>query len=226
MALDTRAIKDEILNFLRDKLNSSDPLNRVVVQTTTVTATASQTLFELSSQYLSFVRSVTVDGTPLTFGSQYSIIWRDTNQGYVQLVSALSGGETVVIVWGKALEKKNFVYPDYPRTDLGENTYPRVGFNIFSGARVAGLGGGLDYPMAYNTTVSIKVIHTDQAFVDNMEKVVTDFIERNAKNFYNFRFINPDRLGSYSLYEDSAGNVISKTLDFTIPDQYQTITYA
>lgn len=225
MALDIRAIKDEILNFLRDKLNSTDPLNRVVVQTTTVTATAGQTLFTLSPTLLSFVRSVTVDATSQSLGTNYNILWRDANKGKVQFTSALSGGEIVVITWGKALNG-NFVYGDYPRTDLGESTYPRIGFNVLTRARVAGLGGGVNYPMAYNLNLSVKIVHTNPVFLDEMEKTLTDVIEQNAKNFYTFRFINPETLGNYNLDEDPAGNTLSKVLDFAIPDQYRTITYA
>lgn len=225
MAVDIRDIKDELVNFLRDNLNSYDTNERISVRTSTKTALATQTLFSLSNN-MSYVRSVTIDGTAKTFGTDYSILWRGNDRGGIELSTPMIGGETVVIVWGEKSDEGNFVYPDFPRADLGISTYPRVGFTLRNRPRVAGLGGGLDLPYAHTFTLSIKVLYTGNYTIDEMVHEIRTAIAANCKNFYNFRFISPSDIGEYSITEDASQNILAKIIEFEIPDVYENIAYA
>jgi len=64
-----------------------------------------------------------------------------------------------------------------------------------------------------------------QLFIDNVANELKSIIKKNCKNFTNFRFISPNNTGQYTITEDESNNIISKIIDFEIPDAFETITY-
>jgi hypothetical protein len=219
-------IKDEILNKLRYGLNSYDTQDRVDEITTLFSGNDVETEFELDSNIMNYVKSVTVDSVALTFGTEWNIYWRGSDRGKIILTTApASGTNNISVVWGKSNAKKGFVYPDFPRADLSNDNYPRIGFKLNSNVSIAGLSGQ-KLPLNYEILLQVKIVALNSYDIETISQGVHDFILQNCKNFYNFSFIQPETIQELDNLSDNTGKSLFKILNFKIPTKISLITYA
>lgn len=219
-------IKDDFLNALRVNLNSVDPLARVTETTTNFTATSGQTIFPLDTQTMSYVKSVTIDSVPKILHVDYEISWTGANQGSVILTVGATVGASVSIIWGDISGSSNFIYPDMPRTDISQNTQPRIGFQLTDSSQLAGAGGGTAYGIWHDILLQIKVVGRDTYEVDSICQSIKNYIEPNCKNFYYFRFITPKTLAEYDNFSDNTKQSCAKVMEYEVNQKLQVITYA
>ena len=219
-------IKQEILNKFRWGFNSFDTQSRITETTTLFNGDNSETQFLLSATRMSYVKSVSVGGSPLDFGSAWDIEWRGADIGKVTFTSApASGTDNISIVWGQInVGSQNFVHPDFPRTDLGTQSYPRVGFAINFRKAPGGLGGG-QAVIANDGLIQIKVVGISTYDIDSITTNIENWIIQNSKNFYYFNYIRPEVIQNYDSYDDNTEEANYKILEFMIPRKLQVVTY-
>jgi hypothetical protein len=226
-AFDIIELKDELVNRLRAGLNVDDTLSRITETTTTFDGDDSTTKFTLSATALSYVASVSVEGVVQEYITDYSIHFRGSDKGKIEFVTApTTGTDNISVTWGEInTGKSNFIWPDFPRIDLGLHSYPRIGFRLSDRNEVAGLGGS-DLPLKHDIMVQIKIVDDDTYSIDNLLNKVRLFLLQNAKSFYYFNFIAPESWSEYEVYDDNISRGRAKMLQFVIPNKYEIITYA
>lgn len=220
-------IKQELLNKFRTNFNFNDPLSRVTETTTTFDGDGSETKFILSATKLSYVKSVTVDGSPLDFGTDWDIHWRGDDIGKVETTVAPSDDtDNVVIVWGKVKETNaNFVWSDWPKSNLGIHSYPRIGFKTTVRRKAGGLGG--DQAVFTNDIlIQIKVVDVSSFEIDYLVSQMDAWITANSKTFYYFNWMEPQSIAEYDNYDDNTAITSYKIIEYIIPRKIQVVSYA
>ena len=219
-----REIKKEIKNKLRANINTYDIQSRVIEKTST--PDYSSTGYYHLSDSLSYVTSVSVNGTALKYGTEWDIILRNTHKGSVQIISGADVGDTISIVYGVVDScKSNFIYQDFPRDDLNEESYPRIGFMINFNTTPGGARGGAGYANQNEGLLQIKVVDINTALIDDLIQYVKDYLNANCKNFYTFGYIQQTSVAEYDNYSDNTKKAFSKYLTFTIPNLYECIDF-
>ena len=218
------SLKDELLNKFRSNFNAYDSKLRIT-ESTLVTSGDGNTKSFLISTKLSYIKSVTVDNVELSFGKDWSIIWRGTDAGKILFVSAPSNNtDNIVIVYGYKSTLGNFVYPDFPRTDLGVSSLPRIGFKVTVNSDVGGFGNIIQMPYKHEILLQIKVVSDNTYEVDYLINKINDFLKKNCKNFYNFNFIMPQSIAEYDNFSDNVEQNYSKIVEYKIPFKYEMLT--
>ncbi len=120
--------KNIITEFLRK--NITDPRGRISSNSNTITATAGQTEFDITpstDKSMSYITSVTVDGTTKTKWRDYHI---DQQNKKITFFSGLAAGEEVIITFGEG--STDWIYPDKPYKSLNRSSFPRMSVRIIS----------------------------------------------------------------------------------------------
>lgn len=218
------SLKDELLNKFRSNFNAYDSKSRVTEATLTTSGDAVTKSFLISTK-LSYIKTVTVDSISLSFGKDWSINWRGDDAGKITFVSAPSDNtDNIVIVYGYKSTLGNFVYPDFPRTDLGVSSLPRIGFKVTVNSDVGGFGNIIQMPYKHEILLQIKVVSDNTYEVDYLINKINDFLKKNCKNFYNFNFIMPQSIAEYDNFSDNTDRNYSKIVEYKIPFKYEMLT--
>ena len=225
--LDIVELKDELNNYFRYYFQSVDPNSRLTETTETFNGDASTVKFTLSNgSTLGYVAwdGVSVGGTQLDFGTDWSIHWRGSDVGKVEFTSApASGTDNVSIKYGYG--STNMVYPDYPRNDLGLDQYPRIGFLVSITPEVSGMAG-TNLPINNTITISMKAVDKNTYNIDTYISGLMGQMKIDSKQFYNFKFVSPTRLNNFNLTEDPTRNIIARVADFEIRNRCEIITFS
>jgi len=217
-------IKNEILNKLRYGLNSYDSKERITESTKTFAGDGTETKFLINATTMSYVKTITIGGILQKFTTDYTITWRGADKGKVIFTSAPADEAVILITVGNKATKGNFIYPDFPRTDLNINNYPRIGFKVYSNVKPAGLAGK-QQSSNYELLLQIKIVGISTYNVDYLAGKTRVFVEQNAKNFYNIPFINLQTINEYDNFDDNTDTTFFKVLEFKIPDKVSTVEY-
>lgn len=214
---DPQLISDELLNYLRNILNDYDPKQRVVVKTKTLTTT--QDVIYFVSNKLNFIKSITYDGNILSLNKHYKIHWRKGNKGSVELYN-VDENKTLIIEYGEQKNTTSFVYPDLPLTSIGLTSYPRVGFKITYSRSVVGGDGNR---LAFNNSgqLQIKIVSEVKTEINEIAKIIDDFIFYNPKIYYYIRYISPSSISDYDNFSDNTDKPFYKMLEYELPHKYQ-----
>lgn len=220
---DKQKIEDEFLNFLRVNLNSIDTNSRVVEKTTSFTTTTT-TIYELNAFAMNYVKSVTLDGDLLMFGRDYEILWRGDNKGSIQLNSTPAEDLSLVVVWGLKEGSSSFIYPDFPRNDLSDDSYPRVGFRISWVRDMAGMGSGQQSVWNNTGLLQIKIIGLSTAQANSIFTIMDNLIIQNYRSFYYIRYIDPNSADNFDNFqEDRTGKRFQILSQYNLEDKYQIV---
>ncbi|MFQ5621284.1 MAG: hypothetical protein ACE5FT_05560 [Candidatus Nanoarchaeia archaeon] len=189
---DIRNVKEEIVVFLRNNL--TDPATRGTTGSDVFTGDGTTTTFTLGHTNVTNVISVTDSGVSQTFGTHYTVDYKNTDPTASPTVTFTTapGSTNEIIVnnhWGNT-----WIYPDYPRLDLGLQSYPRVSIDITS-IRTDNLGIG-------GTSVISEYLLSMTAFADRTETVdgilneARSGLITNMKNFYYLNFVKPTHIAA------------------------------
>ena len=238
--LDIVAFKDELTNFLRVHLKDLDPNDRETQATETITAAAGQTLFELEyGARLRYVRQVTLNGTNLRFGEEFTFEFpggsRGDDAGKIELLTAASLNDEVAVTYGYANQyrdktntlrnKDAFVYPDQPRVDLSASRYPRVAVTLSTPKGPGGLSGNQNV-MLGNPRVSVLVLTNDPLELDRITQRVQERFTQYAKNFYQVRYIHVENVRDITEGSNPAQSSYIRNIDLIVPHRYEITNYA
>lgn len=225
-------LQDEFLNKVRAHNNHLDPQERVELKTKTFTGTGTQTIFKFEKNNFSFVKSVTVDGTPLYYGTGYVVNFRDDlsdpstdRYGSIEFVTAPTNNANIETVWGKRTGQSEFVFDSFPRVDLEEKEYPRVGLQFTVNSNPRGTGGGDEYAIQHSVLIEIMVIDTSIMRTKYITTEIENFIKSNIRNFYWFKSIFPSTLQPLDNFRDDGLRSFWKISNYEIPDVRETVDF-
>jgi|GEM_PF-1455034 len=182
---------NELLHWVRN----SDVLTTTERSVTTASDTGT---FDDDSDHLISVsnikniRSITVSGSLLTFGTDYDYDVDYSDSGTIKtkitFTSAQTGAYSISYDYGS-----DKIFNDYPRDDLKINSYPRIVVDILSEVNDAyGIGGET---FIENTMFTIIVYAQSQDYIRDHIETIKQNLKEDAKNFYNFIFVKPTDRG-------------------------------
>lgn len=179
--IDLDALKTEIRTFMRNQNFLTTTVRGVTTTTDNYTAGIGQTTFTLTNLTLKNVRAVTLNATPLTFGTQYSVNY---TTAIVTIPSAVSG-DSISIQYDYGETDK--IYSDFPQPYLTRSDFPRIGFDYTASAIT-------EFDLGANTnkiewTMDVGIYTTSILQLDALTQTIRSAFLNNKKNWYNTDFI-------------------------------------
>lgn len=216
---DVVKIEDELLNFLYSNLYTFDIRNRINIKTTTIT-TSTDKIYHLSNK-LAFIKSVSYDSNILKYGKDYLIVYRGDDLGSIELTFVPTAGNDLVVEYGEQKDRDKFIYPDFPRSDLRDDSYPRIGFKITWSRELAGKSDGINLAIKNDGLLQIKFAALTINEINKICKEVDKLIINNYKSFYFIRYIDVQNINDYDNFDDNTSKPFEKIYSYQIPDKYQ-----
>jgi hypothetical protein len=183
--LNVTDIKNELVVLLRNADVLSTTERGVTTTTDEFNGDGSETEFTLTNTNVRNVRSVTVGGTPQTFGTDYIVNYATAVITFI--TAPTSGTNNVDIQYDYGSGDK--IYGDIPRTDITLSSYPRIAVQITSSRTTDGSLDG-----SVNFTDYLISIYVYAENIDNVETYMTSCrtaILSNKKDLYYLRYITP-----------------------------------
>lgn len=212
-AIDLWNIKSELLVFLRnaDVLTTSE--RGVTTTTEEFDGNGSTTTFDVSNTNLKNVRSVTVDGSPLTFGTDYTVDYDGSNPGRVTTTSPPgSGTDNVDIQYDYGTTDK--IFPDWPKASVKLGTYPRIAIDIIG--TTSEEAGFNDVGLITNAIVDITVFANKTKKVDDVHDAIRTAFLAAKKDFYYFDFLTFNSQGPLLEATDRSEYVLYRNTEYEI----------
>ena len=179
-------IKQELVVFLRnsDIISTSDRGVTTITDETIGTGDTVEVDFALAEATAKNVRGVTVNSVAQTFGTDYTV---DYSTYTVTFSSAPGSGLTIKATYDYG--SGDSIYPDFPRTDLGINSYPRIAVAVTSVATdEMGIGGAANIN---DILLSVYVYANGMYNVDGYIQTTREAFLNNKKDFYYLKFVTP-----------------------------------
>lgn len=156
------------------------------------------------------IRSITVAGSPLLFGTDYTYDTEfidTTKKTKITFTSAQTGAYTIIYDFGT-----DKIWPDYPRDDLSISSYPRIAIDTQdSGTDAFGIGGN-DYITDLGITV-VAYAKTTSKVSSLVSDIRQKLISSNQEFFY-FKFLKPVGVGPIIIDPTSKKEIVSRSIDF------------
>ena len=210
MTLNLTNIKQEQIVFLRNQDIFTITQRGVTTATDTGTFDADSThLISVSNG--KNVRSITVAGSPITFGTDYTVDYNYDDSGTTKIkinfTSAQTGAYSIPYDFGT-----DSIYPDFPRDDLSIDSYPRIAMDIMTVSTDAfGIGGS---QFISNITFTVVVYADDTDDIDGYIQAIKYAIRGNAKLFYYVNFVKPTITGPLINSPDRSNEIMQRNTDF------------
>lgn len=216
---DLQTIREEVTQLLRNSDIFTTTVRGVTTKTDTFTATSGQTQFTLTQTAVKNVRSLSVASVSKIYLTDYTVNWAT---GVVTLLVGATVGDVVVIQYDYGTGEK--IYPDYPRSDLTLNSFPRIGMEIISSTTTPfGLGGMTHITDLVMTIFIFMPINKDSSIagglggtkdLNDKMSTIRDVIRTNAKSFVSIPYITPT--GTNPVIVGASQKIISLSQDFAI----------
>jgi hypothetical protein len=209
--IDFSNIENELVVFARNSDIFSTTERGVTTKTDTLSGDGSETEFDLTETNPKNVRSVTVDGAVLTRYEDYTV---DYSTAKVTFTTAPSNDtDNIEIEYDYGTGDK--IYPDFPRTDLSINSYPRIAISITSGTTEDGdTNGDSQYS---DFMISFYIYANGRTNLNNYHKTLREKIINNKKNFYYLRYMKLASNGPVINEPARADKILTRTLECTSP---------
>jgi len=204
--LNIEEIKTEIVVFLRNQDILTTTQRGVTTTTEEFDGDGNETDFTVSQANIKNVRSVTVDGSPVEFGSGYSV---DYDTATITFASAPGvGTDNVDIQYDYGTDA---IFPDFPRPDLKISSFPRIGLDMIGmNTTELGIGGTSNQT---DMSFSVIIFGPVLADVDTYVFRVRNAIQQNKKEFYNLKFITNAIVGPTLPFGEGKQKIFQKNVD-------------
>lgn len=214
-------IKKELVWLLRN--NITDPKTRGSDTTETFSGNDSDTDFELSQAGAVNVSSVTVGGSPQSYGTDYTITENRNTKKYTISFNSppATGSNNISITYHYG---GTWIYPDLPEVTLKVGSYPRIGIADVSGTQT-------EVSLNASTTRTsmlkdIKVFSLNNKELTDIVNDIKDTVISNKKSLYYVNLIIPAGLGPVMSEQDRSEHakhkVISQNLTVEMPFIYES----
>jgi len=215
--IDLADTASEFVNFLRSNLTDSQ--NRLTFVSQYFSGDDSETDFTptntASWKCLDYVK---VGGTTQSYGTDYTIEW---TTGKITFITApVTGVNNIEMKYGYGTSGA-MVYPDMPRTDVIESSYPRVGVTTTINTEEVSVGG-----QAFKSDLrfSVLIATEDSQELDDLTKEIREEVLNNRKGFYNVRFVYPTNVADVIITENESGEKLGRIIEFLAPDRYEILS--
>jgi len=206
------ALKEELLVFLRN--NVTDPSARGTTGSDVFTAGGASGNFTLSQVGVKNITSVTVSSAAKTAYVDYTPNYQNTSPSSnptVAMAAVPASGAQVQVNYKYG---DTWIYPDWPRTDLGLNAYPRIAVDILSKrTKPFGIGGKVTIS---DIMVSMAVFADKASTIDTLMTQIGSSFIANTTSFYNFQAVYPDSMSSILNEPDRNDKILFQTQDLII----------
>jgi len=207
----TQNVLLELVMFLRN--NVTDPSTRGTSTHQDYTATAAQTDFVITTNYPTNIESVTQNEVAIAFGTNYTFNYETKT---LILTTGATLNDAIVINYHYG---DTWIYPDFPRLDLGLSSYPRISVKgLVRTNQVLGLS--LD-GMKTDFSFRIGIFMNNRNDVIEMVDTLVQLFWTNKKSFYYFNAIIPNSTAGPGIDPTRKKEIYIADIDFTIPIQAQ-----
>jgi len=216
--LDIKQIKQELVVFVRNQDIFTTTQRAVTTTSATGTFSADSDLV-IDVTNIKNIRSVTVGGVLLSFGSDYQVdyMYLDTTiKCKITFTVAQTGAYTIPYDYGA-----DKIFPDFPKTKLSISSFPRIAVDIISMQTSPG-GFGNVYQSIFTFTVVV-YDKTISDLTDYITKIRTVFIENRTSFYYMNSLVNPLSLGPLITMplEKGKDKIMQQNIDFESVFNYE-----
>jgi len=191
--------KKELLIFLRNQNVLSLAQRGVATNVESFNGAPPQVIFDLSvGAGLKNVRSITVSGAPLSEYDDYTVDYEGTNPGRITFTVAPAGGVNNVVITFDSGDGDS-IYPDFPRTDISIESYPRISIDIVD-ITTNPFGVGNTHKIS-NIRVTVHILSTSLKEVEEITEAVRNAFLDNATTFWHFQYITPSSTSELQIPE-------------------------
>jgi len=209
-------IKELVMDL---RANITDPKNRGSTKTDVFSGDDNTTTFTLSELGVKTITLVKVDGVTKTYGTDYTVDLKEEDPSQYPTVTFTTAPPTgtdnveVTFKYGET-----WVYPDYPRTDLSLNKYPRLALvELASNSTPSSLWENKIVTQFYFDVIA----YADKAYT--VRKILNEVKERilnHGKSFYTVdNVIQPVGLGPLGAEPNRADKILSQNLTIRVYHQ-------
>jgi hypothetical protein len=200
-------ILEEVVVAIRNA-NVFTIAQRGVTTTSGTAALTGGTVVTISVPNVKNVRSVLIDATPLTYGSEYNVNYNSGTDCVVTLTSAQTGTATVNYDYGS-----DKIYAGYPRQDININSFPQIAVEFID---MTSDDGGFGNVNLNQYDLSIVVYDFKKSEVRSYIKALRSLIITNMTGFYGLRLVKPRMIGPIvpAEFEKFKDRVFKQNLDF------------
>jgi len=201
-------INQELEFFLRNK--DILTITERGVQTATATGTfASDSSLVINVANVKNIRSITVAGSPLTFGTDYTVDtdFNSNTQCKITFTVAQTGAYSIPYDYGS-----DRIFSDWPKDDVKIGSFPRIGFDIIGGDTVPlGLTGPID-----NTSYDVSFVAYDQKksrVNEIIASIRSNLRDNRTSGFFYFNYIVLSKIGPMIPAPTGQNKVIQRNQD-------------
>lgn len=206
----------ELVHFIRNKDIFSTTVRSVTTATNTGTF-AGATSHTIAVTNIKNIRSVVVDGTTLTFGTDYTydLDFLDTTiKTKITFTVAQTGAYVITYDYGT-----DKIFPDFPKTELTISNFPRIAVDVVSiNTTPAGLGNQNKNEIIFTVVIYSANIDALRDYSTNLRKEIID----NQLTFYYLgEYIRPLLVGPIIVSENKKDKIFQQNLDFIAPVKFE-----
>lgn len=209
MTLNIQSIKQEQVVFLRNQ-------NIFTISQRGVTTGSDTGTFASDSTHLinvsngKNVRSITVGGSPLALGTDYTVNYIFDDSGTIKIKFTFTSAQTgdYVISYDYGTDK---IFPDFPRDDLTIDSFPRIAMDLLN-VSIDTLGIGGDNFIS-NCAFTVVVYDDNSDDIDGYIQAIKTAYVGAPKDFYYLKFIKPTLIGPTINSPDKRDEIMQKNID-------------
>lgn len=201
----------DILEEVVVKIRNSDVLTtsqRGVVTTASTGTISGGTSITLTVPNVKNVRSVLINSSTLSYGSDYVVDYNSGTNCVITLTSAQTGNTTVNYDYGS-----DKIYPGYPRQDISISAIPQIAVEFID---ITSENGGFGNVNQNSYDLSIVVYDFKKEDVRATIKKLRKFLIDNMNTFYYLKVVKPRMIGPMvpAEFEKFKDRVFKQNIDF------------
>lgn len=208
--IDLHEIRKEMVQYLRNQDILTIGIRGVTTAQDTGTF-SSDTSYLISQATVKNIREIVVGAVTLTYGTDYTIDFTfndsGTTKAKITFSPAVTGAYTIDYDYGT-----DKIWPDYPRDDLGIDSYPRIAVDIISSTTEDFGVGANEFITDFVFTVT--AFSQDQEQLNDILKNVRTKILNNINGFKFFKYTRPIGMGPMIDDPTSRQEILRQNVDF------------
>ena len=220
-AISRRDIKREITNDLRSADLISISTRGVTTTTEEFDGTGSQTNFILTGTGsgnggIKNVRTVTVNAVVQVYGTDWDI----TNDfsTVIFTTAPVFGTDNVDITYDFS-STGDRIYPDFSKTTISNDNFPRIGFDIITTTTIdKALQGAITQS---NLVISFVAYQKGANATDDLHDAIRAFLLTKKLSWFFLNFLTPTGDGPLLVVPESQDKVFQRNTDFRAPYEFE-----
>lgn len=206
--VDINEMEEELAVYIRN--NDIFSIGTRGVTTTTATGTWTADTSQLINRTnIKNIRSITVGGTPIVFGTDYTVDYDFDDSGTMKTkvtMSAQTGAYIITYDYGT-----DKIYTDWPRDEISIASYPRLSIQLITASSTEDAMDGLHTRTDF--IFSMTVMDDDKRDVYDYIKTLREKLLGNKTSFYYIPYVTVSAMGPMLPQPDRRGKIMSCNLE-------------